>query len=111
MKKIILVLAVLAIFQKWDDISRWFNPPPDYSELYDADVILYATTWCGYCEKARELLAKYNISYHEFDIEKSDEGRKQYEELGGRGVPLLLINGEVVKGYNKNKILDLVKES
>ncbi len=48
-----------------------------------------------------------NIEYHEYDIEKSNKGKLQYDSLGGRGVPVLLINGEIVKGYNPQKILKL----
>jgi len=82
---------------------------PDYASSHNGAVILYATEWCGYCEKARNLMAKHNIEYFEYDIEKSSEGRAQYERLGGKGVPVLLIGEEVVKGYNASKILALAK--
>ena len=49
------------------------------------------------------------ILYFEYDIEKSDEGRMQHEKLGGKGVPVLLISGDVVKGYDPSKILALAK--
>lgn len=108
MKKIVLIVIALAVFQKWGDISSFLNPPPDFSSAHDEQVILYATEWCGYCKKARELMAKHNIPYYEYDIEKSSEGRMQYDRLGGKGVPVLLIDGEVIMGYNPSKILKLV---
>lgn len=111
MKKFLLIAVALVIFQKWDYISEFLHPPPDYAAVHNEQVILYATEWCGYCKKARELMAKHDISYYEYDIEKSREGREQYERLGGRGIPVLLINGEVIKGYNPSKILAFVKKT
>ena len=75
----------------------------------DNVVILYATDWCGYCKKARELLSEHNIQYTEFDIEKSKEGRRRYDQLKGNGIPVLDINGSIVMGYNKSKILKLLE--
>jgi len=111
MKKYFLIVMVLAIFLNWSSIANFISPPPDYSVAHGGKVILYATSWCGYCENARELLTENNIEFHEYDVENSDEGRKQFKRLGGRGVPMLLINGEVLKGYDPSKILELAKKS
>lgn len=108
MKKLILIALAVLIFQKWDAIQNLINPP-DYTALQKGDVVLYATAWCGYCKKARELLSENNIPYFEYDIEKSDEGKSQYETLGGGGVPLLLIKGQLVKGFNADRILSLAR--
>lgn len=107
MKKIIIVATVLLIFQKWGAIVDFFDPPPDYAAIHDGKVVLYATSWCGYCKKTRELLTDNNIEYFEYDIEKSAEGNAQYRRLGGNGVPVVLISGEIVRGYNPKKILAL----
>mgnify|MGYP003866345113 CR=1 FL=1 len=104
LKKIIVVVFALFVFQKWDVINATLNPPPDYALAHNGQVILYATDWCGYCAKARKLLSENKIKYFEYDIEKSQEGRDQYERLGGKGIPVLLIKGEVVKGYNPHRI-------
>lgn len=101
-----LIVLVLAIFQHREAISNYLNPPPDYAAMHDGEVILYATSWCGYCAKARKFLNKHDIAFYEYDIEKSTEGRAQYDSLGGRGVPMLLVNGTVIKGYNQAKIIE-----
>jgi len=107
MKKLILIFIVLAVYQQWDRIDTYLNPPPDFASAHNGKAILYATSWCGYCKKARELMRQNGIAYYEYDLEKSDEGVRQYKALGGRGpVPLLLINGKVIKGYNAGKILE-----
>jgi len=109
MKKILVVAIILLVFQKWGVIENYINPPPDYAAAHNGKVILYATSWCGFCKKTRELLRENNIDYFEYDIEKSEEGNKQYRKLGGGGVPVLLISGKVIKGYDPAKILALAK--
>ena len=108
MKKLILIAALLVIFQHREDIKYFFIPAADYSAMLEEEVILYATSWCKYCEKARELMDRHKIPYVEYDIEKSKEGSSQYQKLGVQGVPVLLINGQVVVGYSESKILGLV---
>ncbi|MGB4811193.1 MAG: glutaredoxin family protein [Methylophilaceae bacterium] len=72
-------------------------------------VILYATSWCAYCKKTRTLLKENQVKYTEFDIEKSAAGLKQYEQLNGKGVPVIDVRGLVVHGYDKNEILEALK--
>jgi len=110
MKKFIVIVFALLVFQKWDSINAYVSPPPDYSSLHGGKVVLYATDWCGYCKKMREFLAEKNISYHEYDIEKSSEGRKQYNSLGGSGVPVVVVNSNVVHGYVPQQVLEYLKQ-
>lgn len=107
LKNVLLVAAVFLVIKNWGNINNFINPPPDFSAEHNGKVILYATSWCGYCAKARKLLEQNNIAYFEYDIEQSTEGNRQYKALGGRGIPVLLINGEVVKGYNPRLIMEL----
>ena len=73
-------------------------------------ITLYATSWCGYCRKTRELLKELDAAYVEKDIEKSAEGREEYlaKGKGYRGVPLLDIGGTIVRGYSAKEIRRLV---
>lgn len=104
-----MITTVLVVIQNWGDINKFINPPPDFSAAHGGIVILYATSWCGYCVKARKLLEENNVEYFEYDIEKSTEGKRQHKALGGSGIPVLLINGETIKGYNPELILKLLK--
>jgi len=111
LKKIVILCIALFVYQNWGAIDNYLNPPPDYAEAHGGKVILYATKWCGYCKKARSLLTENNIQFYEYDIEESQEGAKQHKSLGGKGIPVLLINGEVLKGYNPSKILALANKT
>ena len=53
---ILLILAALALWQNWDRVERWIDPPQ--ARNASGEVVLYATQWCGYCAKTRELFAE-----------------------------------------------------
>lgn len=67
------------------------------------EVIMFATSWCGYCAAARRFFADNSIAFVEYDIERDAEGGRKYEKMGfkGSGVPIILIDGEVYHGFNE----------
>lgn len=114
--KIILAVVLIGLFayQKRDAIDAYLNPPPpsevelmaaDFAQRHTEPVVLYATSWCGYCAKARALFEEQGIAYYEYDIEESAVGEEQYNQLGGSGVPLMIVNNQVIQGFKKKRIL------
>ncbi len=99
-KRVLLLVIFVVIFQQWDSMVRFVNPPPSREALNNGAVVLYSTSWCGYCEKTRDLLDSNDIDFYEYDIEHSTDGFNQYKALGGNGVPVLTVGSEVVKGYD-----------
>ena len=72
----------------------------------DATVIMYMTDWCGYCKKAREYVHSVGARLIEYNIEK-DEGRKdemRKKSGGSSGVPLIDIDGTIIRGYSPSAI-------
>lgn len=110
MKKAFFAILVIVALFKIGFVANPFADTPAFVESYGDKVVLYATSWCGYCQKTRELLQSHGIEYIEFDVEKSSKGASEFKQLGGRGVPVLLIGGEVIKGYNPDAVLRLAKE-
>ena len=111
LKKVLFVLVVVVVFQNWGKIERVLNPSgvvPEHTRA-SARVVLYATEWCGYCKQTRRFLDSKGIAYQEYDIEKSEEGRKAYEALGGRGIPLIDVNGTLIRGFAPDDILAALK--
>ena len=100
-----LAFAVLSGF-----LPNPFAKEPDLTGLPEEGIILYSTSWCGYCQHIKQLMDKNSISYTEYDIESSALGRKQYRQINGRGVPVMLINGEILRGYKPNAVLRLAKK-
>ncbi|HWA38289.1 MAG TPA: glutaredoxin family protein [Burkholderiales bacterium] len=67
-------------------------------------VMMYSTSWCGYCAKARSHFAKRGIPFEERDIERSAAWNREHKELGGRGVPLILVGGRRMNGYSAGSL-------
>ncbi|QJR13589.1 glutaredoxin family protein [Usitatibacter palustris] len=108
MKLLMAIFVALVVWKACDGVqaSRARNA---IVATADADVILYATDWCGYCRATRKFLDDKGIAYVEFDIEKNEEGARQYKALNVRGVPILLVKGNVVQGYDPDGILAALK--
>lgn len=67
-------------------------------------VIMLATSWCPYCAKARKFLHARGVDYCEYDIEQSPTGDALHQRSGKRGVPVILIDGRVIGGYDPDEI-------
>ena len=63
-------------------------------------VIMYSAEWCGVCTRARRYFNANNIPFTEYDIDKSTKGRREYKKLGGRGVPLILVDKHRLNGFS-----------
>ncbi|MDC8759758.1 glutaredoxin family protein [Janthinobacterium fluminis] len=62
--------------------------------------VLYGTDWCAYCAKTRAYFKQRNIAYIDLDIEKSPEAKRQHLQLGGGGVPAVLIGKRRIQGFD-----------
>jgi len=111
LKKVLFVLVVVVIFQNWGKIERVLNPSGVVAEQTRANarVVLYSTEWCGYCKATRRFLDEKGIPFKEFDIEKDPVARKAYEALGGRGIPILDVNGTLLRDFKPEAILAALK--
>jgi glutaredoxin len=80
----------------------------------EPDVIMLGTWWCPYCADARRYFHDNEIHYCEYDIERTAKGKQMYDELGGNGIPVLIIGDKYrLEGYDERmieKALALTKE-
>jgi len=68
------------------------------------NVIIYTTSTCKYCTKAKRYFDKKNVRYTEQNISLSASAQADFQKNGGRGVPLIIINGNKIQGFNKAAI-------
>jgi glutaredoxin len=73
-------------------------------------VVLYGTAWCGYCAKTRDYFKKNHIDFVDLDIEKSLDAQKAYAQLGGGGVPVILIGNRKIQGFNAGALEEALKK-
>jgi glutaredoxin 3 len=65
-----------------------------------AEVVIYGTTWCPYCRRAKALLDRSGIRYREIDVGADPSKRWEMMERaqGRRTVPQIFINGHPIGG-------------
>ena len=72
------------------------NRPPE--------IIMFSSQSCHYCDNARQFFNKYQLSYTENDIDISDKHRQMFSILGGKGTPLIIVNKEIIHGFDEDRI-------
>lgn len=73
------------------------------------NVTIYTTPSCHYCHMAKDFFQANNIAYTENDVASNTEKRKEMVEKSGQmGVPVILIDNELVIGFDKPKITKLL---
>jgi glutaredoxin 3 len=77
-----------------------------------ANVEIYTTSLCPYCAKAKTLLRKKNVKFHEIDVSGNHALRSTMQtRSGGRtSVPQIFIDGKHVGGCDDLHALDSAKQ-
>ena len=104
--KWLLLLAILGA-AIWFARPMWFDsgkPADESSNFSQPEVVLYSTTWCGYCEATRNFFQANRIRFTEHDIENTTVGRDGHRRLGGQGVPLVVVGDTIIRGYNEAEL-------
>lgn len=76
----------------------------------DVKVVMYRTSWCGYCKKAARYFTSKNVPFTEKDIEKDPAAGREMKEklaranLSGNGVPVIDVDGTIIQGFNQPAI-------
>ncbi len=78
-----------------------------FQEETMADVTMYTTSWCPYCDKAKRLLASKSVQPNEVNIEEIEGARDEMVERSGRmTVPQIFIDGKHIGGCDDLYALD-----
>lgn len=73
-------------------------------------VVVFTSNTCPYCTLAKNYLDEKGVEYTEKNVQTDKEARKELMEMGHMGVPVLLVNGEEIVGFDKEKLDDLLAE-
>jgi len=68
-------------------------------------IITYTLSWCPHCNALKEYLNKNKIEYEDIDVEKNEDAAEEItEKTGQSGFPIIDINGEIIIGFDEDKI-------
>ena len=73
------------------------------------NVIIYTTPTCMYCKAAKEFFKEKGIEYKEFDVATDAEKRQEMIKRSGQmSVPVIFVDDEMIVGFNKEKLSELL---
>jgi glutaredoxin 3 len=66
-------------------------------------VVVYSTTYCGFCRRAEDLLRRAGITFETIDVTGDVRARAALVERAGgrRTVPVVFVDGEPIGGYEE----------
>ena len=74
-----------------------------------ANVTIYSTPTCGYCKAAKEFFTKNKVEYTEHDVANDTaKAQEMIEKSGQMGVPVILIDDEIIVGFDQPKVAKLL---
>ncbi len=73
-------------------------------------VTIYSTPTCVYCKTLKEYLTEKNIAYQEVDVSLNEQELEKMVAISGQmGVPVVEIDGDVIVGFDREKIDEILK--
>jgi glutaredoxin-like YruB-family protein len=68
-------------------------------------VKVYSTPTCPYCVRAKHFLRDNNINFEDFNVAEDEKAAKEMIAKSGQmGVPMIEIDGEIIVGFDREKI-------
>ncbi len=85
--------------------------PSTAPPLPQGGIVLYCTSWCPDCRRARNWLKTNNLTYVEVDIDTNPTASEQVKKWndGKRITPTLDIGGVIIPNFDESKITAAVK--
>ena len=69
---------------------------------------MFTTATCPACRSAKEYFARKGVPYEERDVNGSPATMQEFQRLGGRGVPLILVGDEKMEGFSAQRLDQLL---
>jgi glutaredoxin 3 len=73
-----------------------------------ANVIVYSSNTCPHCVTAKDYLKSKGVDFTEKNVSTDLEARKELMGMGFMGVPIIMIDDQIVEGFNRAKIDELI---
>jgi glutaredoxin len=81
-------------------------PPVASASLEGLRVVIYTTSWCPVCKRAKAWMASHGVPYEEHDIEASRDDARMNRTINPRGsIPTFDIEGDVMVGFSEDGLV------
>ena len=73
------------------------------------NITIYTTPTCVFCKMTKAFFKDNNVAYEEKDVAIDMKARDEMIEKSGQlGVPVINIDGQIVVGFDKDKLSQLI---
>lgn len=70
-----------------------------------AEVKVYTTPTCPWCQRAKQFLQKNNIPFQELNVAADRQARDEMvKKTGQLAVPTIVVDGEAIVGFDEPKL-------
>jgi glutaredoxin-like YruB-family protein len=77
--------------------------------MAEKNVVVYSTPTCPYCKMVKDYLSQNGVTYTDHDLSKDyNKAREMVQKTGQMGVPVVIIDDNIVVGFNRAKIDELL---
>jgi glutaredoxin len=96
-----------------DPTARYISPDPVINiDLPHGGIVMYCTTWCPDCKRARAWLKERSLEYIEVDITSTPGAREQVKNWnnGNMVTPTFDINGTIIIDFDEEKLNEVLRK-
>lgn len=69
--------------------------------MFMSQVIVYTTSYCPYCSRAKQFLKSMGVDYKEVNVEDDEALREEMSnKYNWQTVPMIVVNGNFIGGYD-----------
>jgi len=73
------------------------------------DIKIYSTPSCPYCHTLMAFLDERKIQYQHIDVSEDEKTKEEIIQKSGQmGLPIIDIDGEIIVGFDREKISKLL---
>ena len=71
----------------------------------DKNVKIYSTPTCPWCIRTKQFLKENNVTFEDIDVSSNHAAAEEMVQKSGQmGVPVLDIDGEIILGFDMERI-------
>ncbi len=73
------------------------------------DVTVYSTPTCSWCRATKEFLAENEVPFRDIDVSRDRmSALEMVQKSGQMGVPVIDVDGEIVVGFDRRRLSQLL---
>ena len=70
---------------------------------------IYTTPTCVYCRMAKDFFNQHSVQYEEHNVMEDLKAREEMVSKSGQmGVPVIDVEGELIVGFDKERLVELL---